>query len=145
MIKICLTKKNKKKVITIKGNVKKVLVVQLKQLLNLTKIKNKNKNLLKNEKSEITLRFVNCNQSTIHSTKATGSALSLSFLFYVSQISIPLSWLLLLLYVFFFCMIKYIQEFLPKKKNIQELSIFKGDLGMFLRNRIIINTLVDAT
>ena len=143
---ICLTKKKKKKVITIKGNVKKVFVVQLKQLLNLTKIKNKNKNLLKNEKSEITLRFVNCNQSTIHSTKATGSALSLSFLFYVSQISILLLWLLLLLlYVFFFCMIKYIQEFLPKKKNIQELSIFKGDLGMFLRNRIIINTLVDTT
>ena len=141
-----LNQKKQKKVITIKGNVKKVFVVQLKQLLNLTKIKNKNKNLLKNEKSEITLRFVNCNQSTIHSTKATGSALSLSFLFYVSQISIPLLWLLLLLYVFFFCtMIKYIQEFLPKKKNIQELSIFKGDLGMFLRNRIIINTLVDAT
>ena len=141
-----LNQKKQKKVITIKGNVKKVFVVQLKQLLNLTKIKNKNKNLLKNEKSEITLRFVNCNQSTIHSTKATGSALSLSFLFYVSQISIPLlCLLLLLLYVFFFCMIKYIQEFLPKKKNIQELSIFKGDLGMFLRNRIIINTLVDAT
>ena len=114
-----LNQKKQKKVITIKGNVKKVFVVQLKQLLNLTKIKNKNKNLLKNEKSEITLRFVNCNQSTIHSTKATGSALSLSFLFYVSQISILLLWLLLLLlYVFFFCnMIKYIQEFLSKKKK----------------------------
>ena len=144
-----LNQKKQKKVITIKGNVKKVFVVQLKQLLNLTKIKNKNKNLLKNEKSEITLRFVNCNQRTIHSTKATGSALSLSFLFYVSQISIPLlCLLLLLLYVFFFCMIKYIQEFLPKKKKKK----FKNYLSLkgiwvcfYVRNSIIINTLVDTT
>ena len=43
MIKICLTKKNKKKVITIKGNVKKVFAVQLKQLLNSTNQKKKKK------------------------------------------------------------------------------------------------------
>ena len=102
MISLTKQKKEKKRKEKVQGKEKKVFVVQLKQPL-------------KNEKSEITLGFVNCNQSTIHSTKATGSALSLSLLFYVSQISIPLLWLmlLLLLYVFFFCtMIKYIQEFL---------------------------------